>query len=368
MFKARKEKEGSAPLFGRACSTRARRNLKLSFLVYIGFEACIASQAFARSGRELNICSQNLETYSPLRGILKERRTFTALSFAKKEESLIGRALAADCDLVAVQEAVGRTEEEALNSVQRLAALFSLRLNKKFAAIIAGGNDPFLHVGIIYNSKRMRIGTRLTPQLILPKLSSQQRPRTQLREPLDVVFRFKAREKALLKELRLIAFHLKSKRGGFLDPAKISWEGARMEAAEAIRASLNERRESRRSITVVLGDRNSGRESATTALLKGESKFADFQNQPGCSVLKDGKLLCEDQQALHKPALASIFENDRLLSRYIGTFAYQKKFEWLDDILIPPGKLKYLETCGVIWDYPQASDHAMVVGRIKILP
>lgn len=322
----------------------------------------------------LVICSQNLKNFSS--PDIHEINIYgeDSKSLKKRAGMLAERFAKNYCDIIALQEIAGDKDLEAIESASYLKALLERKTNKQYLSEIGRTNGSNTSLGYIYNKSIKDAEVKLFDNIDLPKLSKNQRPRYFLRLPLIFQFTLPNREKFVL-----INIHFKSRHNSASDPAKLSWEGYRMEMASAVAASVRKEIANGKHV-MVLGDRNASRGDASTMILEGSLNIGDFQFEKSCQVSKEGMALCsKDQGTENKNNLISLIEADTDTRNLSGTFNYKNKILWLDDILVNRSSLKYFEdrkevgrtspkdlSAGIEYSPKGASDHAMVYGVINL--
>ena len=260
----------------------------------------------------ITVCTQNLQLYALPDG------GKSALLYQEREEALLQRFIRASCDIIAVQELVGGDA-----ALQRLLTLLNLKRNVRYKGIIGVGNDTFQKTGFIVNSERLKVlKINQHDDIWLPRLTDKQRPRAMLRAPLEILLQ---KRKGIGTPITIINIHLKSKHRAQDDPARLGWEGARVEAAEYLRRIA----EKRKGDLIILGDRNSGESSASAAILNGRRHLADLE---GCIILKKGILTCRGKP--RKNLLINALKINKKLDGFPGSYVYKNKPEWIDSILI----------------------------------
>lgn len=325
---------------------------------------------------QITVCSQNLESYGTFTETRIRLGNISQYEYEDKEKALVDRFSNVDCDIIALQEILGKTDQKASEALNRLIKVLNKKTGRVFKSISFGGPDPALRVGYLYALDKVEmLGSTSYGKIELPRISINQKPRNFSRGPLEVQFRTKAGENK--KILTLINIHFKSKRGGAEDPAQLDWETHRMEMAEALRRIVEERHkgalQSAESILMVLGDRNSNFDVASAKILEGVLTLNDFQREGACRLNKTGAPLCRAQ--VSKAAdLFSVLLTDPETKLIPGTFLYKKNYSWLDDILMPSPSLRYAQLkpdvannydTGVVFKPEEASDHAMVWVKLR---
>jgi hypothetical protein len=206
----------------------------------------------------------------------------------------------------------------------------------------------------------------------LPKLTPKQKPRLFTRSPLELQFAVSSREGGGRKTVTVVNFHFKSKRGAAGDPSGLEWETYRMEMSEALRRIVERRLKgafaSGESLLMLVGDRNSNFDVASARILEGTLTLKSFQESAPCRLSKRGAPICKAGEA-HPQRLFSVLTGNPKTKSLPGTFKYRDEYSWLDDILLPAESLPFSWVdassegtfdAGVVYEEPEASDHAMV--------
>jgi endonuclease/exonuclease/phosphatase family metal-dependent hydrolase len=327
---------------------------------------------------DLTICSQNLENLASS-GIENVRfEKLTDGNYREKVEALINRFEDKRCDVIAVQEVVGKQELKAKSALTDLALLLRERVGRTFDTLVAPGNDTPARVGFLYARDQVEILNTLSfSRVELPKIAEKQKPRFFTRSPLEVQMKVKGREEAESKIITFVNIHFKSKSGGQDDPALLEWETQRMEMAEALRRIiLNRHKESystAKTLLVVLGDRNANWDVATAKILEGRLALRNFQEGGGCRLSKRGLPLCITGKESGQ-TLFSVLTTDPQTKLLGGSYVYRGVNSWIDDILMPQPTLRFALTkydedgdynSGTYQQYPEASDHHMIYVRLN---
>lgn len=367
----------------KSCYIRAVLGLGLQSLTLVGVvfsqtrTSTLENRLDPRGAPELIVCSQNLENYG-LYDTVVHKLGVTREEFIRRESDLTLRFGRQHCDVIAVQEVLGKSELEAGQALQQLATAMRRRTSREFDFRTAASNDHNLRLGFLVAKDRAEIFNVLSyGNIELPKFSEEQKPRYFTRGPLEIQLSVKGRDGSPSKNVTLINIHFKSQRDGLKDAAQLQWETYRMEMAEALRRTL-ERRHARSffnndTILIVLGDRNSNFDTASARILEGTLTLRHFWEGGPCRLSKRGVPLCKANAAFPQK-LFSVLTSDPQAKLLHGTFRYQGVYSWLDDILMPNESLNYAwEQVGVEGDYasgvvtepPEASDHAMVWARLN---
>lgn len=331
-----------------------------------------------RGEPELTICSQNLELYGLLTFMKAAKAGYTANDLDDKETALARRFAAAHCDVIAVQEVLGKTEPDARAALEQLGAAARRVSNRYYAAVVGESTDGKMRTGFLVAKDRAEIISSLSyARVELPKLTAKDKPKLFTRGPTEVQISVKGKGDAPSKIINLVTIHFKSKHSSKDDPTALEWETSRMQMAEAVRRIVEERFAgsfaNSESLLVVLGDRNSNFDVASAKILEGTLVLKNFQADGACRLSKRGVPLCKAQTAAPQ-RLFSVLLGDPETKGKPGTYRYKDVYSWLDEILMPAESLPYAwerfdsngnYDSGVVYEPKEASDHAMVWTRLN---
>ena len=327
-----------------------------------------------RGEPELVVCSQNLDNYGSFSDVSSRERESRG-DFERKEDSLLSRFAAEQCDVIAVQEVLGQDQRGAEAALRHMGELLHRRTNRSYEAVVGKSTDKYLYAGFLVVKDRVSVLSSLSyANVELPKLMSEQKQRYFARGPLEIQLNVKGQGGASSRVITLITFHFKSKSSASgSDPAGLEFETWRMEMSEALRRIVDLRHKKALNIgeaaLILLGDRNSNFDSASAKILEGSLRLSHFQGeQPVCRLGKRGTPIC--QAGVERPQeLFSVLTGDPQTKLLPGTYFYKKTYSWLDDIIMPAESLPFAWAnptstgdydSGVLYDYKYASDHAMV--------
>ena len=331
-----------------------------------------------RGPSDVTICTQNLENYGSFEDSARRKVGLTFEGYRIKEAALAERFRKAGCDVIAVQEVVGKSESVALKALERLAGEMRRRSGRVFEARVAPSNDPSLRNGYLVARDRAEIvNTVAYHRVELPKTSLRQKQRFFSRGPFELQLQVKPRGGGGAKNVVLVTFHFKSQGGRTADPAGLQWETYRMEMAEALRRIVETRHAtsfgSGESLLVLLGDRNSNFDMASARILEGTITLKDFQGSGVCRLSKRGVPLCA-AGTFAPQRLFSVLTTDPQTRLGTGTYTKKGMYSWLDEISVPAETLRFAWSrfdsegdydSGVIAQPPQASDHALAYVRLN---
>ena len=324
-----------------------------------------------RGKPELVVCTQNLQNYGCVNCRSRE--------VGGKEVALVKRFLSAGCDVIAVQELLGKTEEEAKQNLMFLGRALAARSGRSYEAVVGESNDSRIRQGYLVALDRAEVVNKVSyAKAELPKIAENQKQRFFSRGPLELQVRVLAFDDSQPKLVTLVNFHFKSQstKGGS-DPSGLQFEPYRMEMAEALRRIVSARHKqslgSGETVLVLLGDRNSHFDTASARIMEGALFLSDFQGTAACRLSKRGLPLCLGGTA-RRQRYFSVLTGDPQAKRLPGTIRYGDVFSWFDDIVLPAESLPFAwqhyakagdYSSGVIYEPKTASDHALVWLRLN---
>jgi len=327
---------------------------------------------------ELTVCSQNLQNYGLIPDYLSRNRGKSATVFFRKQAALAARFAAQDCDVIMAQELLGKEEGISEKALKNLADAIRVKNNRFYEPVTGPSNDPAIRLGYLVAVDRAEILNKTSyVKVELPKLIEEGKPRLFSRGPLELQLKIKGRENSNPKIITLINFHLKSKFLSQKDPTRTEWETSRMEMAEALRRIVESRHatsiQSGETLLLLAGDRNSHWDAASAEILEGRLQLSKFKGEAACRLGGRGVPLCTPGSGSPQ-LLFSFLLSDPETKLLQGTHQYKNVFSWLDDILAPANTLKFARAsfdsegnydAGVVYDFPEASDHAMTWVRFN---
>lgn len=331
-----------------------------------------------RGDPDLVVCSQNLKLFGTFQSLKQKSPQYTQREHDLKISDLVERFSIADCDVIAVQEIIGRTQEISEAGLLELVKELQRVTNRFFEVRVGPPAEGGMGLGFIVAKDRATIlNTLAYARVELPKLSPKEKPRVFPRTPLEMQLSVNSRDTNQPKPVSLVNFHFKSKRGEASDPTGLEWETYRMEMAEALRRIVEQRHKaafaSSEAILLLLGDRNSNFDVASARILEGSLNLASFRAGGGCRLSKRGVAICKAETELPR-RLFSVLTTTRSPHAVPGTFQYNGEFSWLDEILLPAESLPYVwasafsdskYASGVVYKPTEASDHALVYVKLN---
>jgi hypothetical protein len=328
-------------------------------------------------GKELNadsrvtICSLNLHRFGD-KGLKKESTKVTS-----QVRFLVKRILDAECDIVGLQELVGKEMKESkkvlsfiISSLEH--AQVSLSNPRIFQSVLAQSNDAWNRNAFIFDKKRFSLKYEKSwNRQALPKLDIRSTPWSHTRGPLLIVLEPKM---ANTKSLILVNYHLKSKASGWKDPLGTKFEYGRMLAAAGIRELLEKEalKFKEMPLRVLLGDRNTNGSGAASEVFSGRLVVSDFSKKSSCSISPEGTALCPPE-VYRQPDMIPLLQKKHSESGVsMGTFKLGKREDILDEIYIEEKDLfrvrndKGMLDVRTVGDYRKGSDHLLSAITVSI--
>ncbi|MCB0324154.1 MAG: hypothetical protein KDD69_11300 [Bdellovibrionales bacterium] len=313
----------------------------------------------------VRFCTQNLFRYDD-----PERKT-KAATRRKQLDALIERMASARCDVVALQEVMGRSKREALQVATRLGTGLSRRTGRQFEAIIGDTNTEDMRNGMLVASDTFTVQkVRSYRREPAPKLSVLGPPTYFPRGPLAVELLDKRGGRVLV-----ITMHLKSKANAWKDPTGTTFESLRLQLAEGLRrlALAHAAKLGTNTRLVILGDRNSSETSASADVLAGVRTLADFSLSGRCGL--DGELRSEcepnrSKEGVLKPLIEWKRSREPKSLRG-GTYRYRNREEILDEIYVPLDQVSFYTrrdgsiAAGLEGRYYRGSDHKLAWAEMR---
>jgi hypothetical protein len=331
-----------------------------------------------RGATDLVVCSQNLKLFGEYDVVAARGGKISRELYDDKVAALTKRFSSAECDVIAVQEVIGRNAESLSNGLEVLAKKLREFTNRSFEVKAGPPAEGSMALGFLVAKDRAEILNTVSYSSVeLPKLTPKQKPRLFTRSPLELQIAVNSREGQVRKNITIVNFHFKSKRGAAGDPSGLEWETYRMEMSEALRRIVERRLKgpfaSGESLLMLVGDRNSNFDVASARILEGTLTLKSFQAEAPCRLTKRGAPICKAGEALPQRLFSALTGNPKTRS-LPGTYKYKDEYSWLDDILMPAESLPFawdeaategLFDSGVVYEEPDASDHAMVYVKLN---
>ena len=331
-----------------------------------------------RKSPELTVCSQNLKNFGSYEDLKARSGEITQSEYDQKINGLTKRFAVAGCDVIAVQEILGKGEVIALSALTILAKSLTQETGRPFVAKVSSVGDGVIRNGFLIALDRSEIINVISyAKIELPKLLETQKSKIFERAPVELQLQVKGREGSDSKVVTLLNFHLKSRAGSAEDPTGLQYETVRMEMAESIRRLIDLRHRDDftdpSKILVVLGDRNTDFQLAAAKILEGTLSLSDFRSDGPCRLSKHGVPICKTEQR-RPQKLFSPLTLDPETRGVAGTYYYKDEASWIDDILMPQVSLKYAQASvfdegnydsGTVSKPRAVSDHSLVFVRLN---
>ncbi len=316
-----------------------------------------------RGAKELRVCTQNLFNYNP---------------YNKKKANVQGNALAkriafAKCDVVAVQEVLGKTLKKSKAILDTLSKKIEEKTNRSFSSYVGRTHDPRIRNGfLVANDAAKVIALQSLYRSRVPKIDKFGPNRSFIRGPvlLELEVPTKSRDSSCI--VTLVVFHLKSKWGYWKDPTKSQYELYRMELAEGLRRLVTKLRRGRKQagFLLILGDRNSQPNSPSAAILSGRNVLNDFisKNSNLCTTSSNLETKCKPDWR-YPPKLVDIFASRfrNFGEKYkVWSYRFKGRGRLYDAIYMPQDEVwvaedsQGLPTIGVLGKPKGASDHSLL--------
>lgn len=345
-------------------------HVNLLFLsLYLVFSVLFVTETFADS--TVTICSLNLHRFGA-KGLAKE-----TTQVALQAKFLTKRILDAECDIVGVQELVGKRMKESKKVLSYLLSSLedaqkSFNQPRVFKSVFAQSNDSWNRNAFIFDEHRFSLKyEKSLNRQALPKLDMRSTPWSHTRGPLLIVLQPKWSN---AKPLLLVNFHLKSKASGWKDPLGTKFEYGRMLAAAGIRESVEEVALSFQEVplAVLLGDRNTNSSGAASEILSGRLQSDDFSKNNRCSISPEGTALCPPEVYRDPDMIPLLQKRQSETGVSMSTYKLGKREEILDEIYIPEADIfRVRNDRGVlrvrtVGEYKKGSDHLLSAISLNI--
>lgn len=310
----------------------------------------------------LRVCTQNLNNFMRPRrrkGSSKNRKTIR-----KKEKRyqlrqrgyLVERFLQAKCDVVAVQEVYGKSRKHAQKNLEFLASAFSSAKHRRFSVYVGNTHDDYIRNGFLIDTDVVRVKeVRSFVDYPLPVLSRTGSHASFARGPLLLVIETLGHA-GKLRGILLLTLHFKSKVGAWKDYTHTKFELLRMEMAEGLREialDLLSRPVYSGYSLLMLGDLNSGRDSATARILSGSLRLSDFRRN--CRLNVKQKVLCK-KLVQRDPIFQRLFNNEIVRHGKLAhnaSYRYKDREELIDEILLSSKDVSLLRYSDEYSDQPK---------------
>lgn len=341
----------------------------------------------------VRVCSQNLNRYGKSHG--KKHKD--------QESDLVERVIKARCDVLGVQELYGESKKQATRTLVRFIRALEKRSGREYDLFVGESQDPEIRNAVIYD---VRIGKLLWAKSygreLLPKLQPLGPNRRHLRAPVGLALQVRLTktnqdsagyydknrqiEVAELSSnqqtgqitLLIINYHFKSKVRSDLDPTQTQYESERLASAAHVHYLMAQEiaatSQDKPLIALMLGDRNSGPQSASAGVLRGRPEFNNFLYRGGCEIDESLRPSCPAGVATSsKTRFIDLLDWHNQLNphRELYSYRFRSEEEIIDEILVWERSSRYLvgpsgprvQTTG---NYRQGSDHRLVWAEIRL--
>lgn len=336
------------------------RFLNLSILISFLIYSC---NLFADETNKLTICSLNLYRLGE-KGFKNE-----SPEFLSQRKYLADRIIDEDCDIIALQELVGKKKSKSAAVLHNLINyIHSKSEHRLYKFLLGESNDSWNRNAFIYDSEFLNYKNfKSWNKQTLIKDDIRSSPWSHTRGPISVFFNFKKNKFNIKEDILVVNYHLKSKASGWKDPLGTKFEYQRMLSANGIRDIIKSETNNVpvMPIVVLLGDRNSSNSGASSEVLSGRLNAVDFFRKGTCKISPEGSALCPPE-TFRTPDMIPVLQNKEIeLGRKIGTYRIGRRLEILDEIYLssnyyelvlgPRGEIRS-KTVG---EFKKGSDHLL---------
>ncbi len=316
-----------------------------------------------RGKKELRVCSQNLYNYNPF----SSKRDYQGYALAK-------RISQKECDVIALQEVLGKDKRSSLKILNKLASLLKKLSGDSYSAYVGSSNDFRIRNGFLVSNKVLTVKNSWTfSDTPLTRVDKFSPGRHFIRGPFALELELKDNSNSIhFKRIILLSFHFKSKWNAYKDPSKSDFEFSRMQSSESLRKIVEELKEKAKESRVILalGDRNSESNSASSSILSGRNILDDFINKDSklCKTSYKLKTLCKPDYK-RKIRLVDLFSyrHRKFGNKYkVWSLRFRKKGMLYDEVYIPLKDLWIasnkdgIPSVGITNKPKKASDHSLL--------
>ncbi|MCC6933815.1 MAG: hypothetical protein IT292_11300 [Deltaproteobacteria bacterium] len=287
------------------------------------------------------ICTQNAH----MLGEIKNKKYPGKKKRLDQNKALAQRIADGNCDIVALQEIYGKTDNAAKQSIKRFVTELKKAIGKEFEYALARTNDKFIRNAFVYQPAKVHV-ERIDEyyRRLVPTLAKHAPTRRFNRGPLGLLASVKISPDHPARKFYFLTFHLKSRVGGWKDLSKTEFEIDRLEAADALRTIVSEQQTQLGSDIplVVLGDRNADSGAASVEVMSGKLRLEDFQRS--CQIKRDLKAQC-DVRRDSDLILTGLFDKERRRRGLEGdaevySYKYRKDNYLYDEIYVSAGQVE----------------------------
>ncbi|MCB0346071.1 MAG: hypothetical protein KDD66_13200 [Bdellovibrionales bacterium] len=276
-----------------------------------------------RGEPELRICSVNTGGYGlrgEVRKLLRGARSLTK-NLRTRERSIVKAASTAKCDILALQNVVGRdlvTIREALEILGK--KLTKEREDTEWESIVGETNNRFLRNAFLINTKRAAVGRfESFTATLLPRFDIFERPKF-AHGPLEVEVTVKGQGDAETRRIVLLTMNLQER----IAPRKPEPSLERMQMAEAIKqlGMLNQQKLNPLdpNMLFILGELSGDMRSPESYILEGRRQLPDFKQDGICALDEENKTRFTCKEKILRPAVFLPLNRQS----WHGDFVYRK--------------------------------------------
>ena len=296
------------------------------------------AQQQTKNFRSIGICTQNLQRLGSSKRSIDNKKGEKQLNY------LVSRMKRANCDIIALQEVYGRNKSEAMLLLEKIGDELNIRSGKDFAVFLGESFDEEIRNGFLVAEdvgKVIEVKDFLKKDL--PKLQPLGPAQHFGRGPLGLLIELASEVKQaasvpMPERLFVINIHFKSQSGSWNDASGLRFETVRMEMAAGIRDEVEKAAKQYGSKTalIVLGDKNSDYNSASSSILSGELELGNFTKNSLCSVDETLIPVCrfKKKNEADMISLFGIAKDKSPEPSKFGSYMYKKHYNLLDDIFV----------------------------------
>lgn len=259
-----------------------------------------------RGEPELRLCSVNTGGYGlrgEVRKLLRGERA-NARKLLARERSIVKAIVEAKCDVVALQNLVGRDMTKVKEALERLSKkITTQREDAVWESVVADSNSRLLRNAFLVNTTRASIGrSESFTSTLLPRFDVFERPKF-AHGPLQLEISVKGIEDPAPKRITLLTMNLAER----LSSRKPEPALERMQMAEAIKQiglihqqKLNPLDP---SMLFLLGDLHGDLRTPESFILEGRRELPDFKTEGNCSLDPENNRRFSCKQKILRPAV-----------------------------------------------------------------
>ena len=140
-----------------------------------------------RGATDLIVCSQNLKLFGTY-ALMKARAPgYKMTHYESKVEDLVQRFKRENCDVIAVQEVMGKNEEEQKAELAELVKVLRRNTGRVYESRVAPPAEGAMTTGFLVATDRAEIMQAFSYASVeLPRIDKKQKPRSFSRTPLEI--------------------------------------------------------------------------------------------------------------------------------------------------------------------------------------